>query len=157
MKDNFTVRVYFQNGLVLEKEVPLSKAVKLSSKENVIVENDVDCVEIKGVNGTIIVPIIMTFVIQAAPPLKHLDRVSRYMLYKRDNGKCGYCGTALSQRESTIDHIHPKAQGGRTVWENVVIACKKCNCEKDNKTPEQAGMKLRVKPYNPKRKKVLTN
>ena len=31
----------------------------------------------------------------------------------------------------------------------MVTCCNRCNNEKDNKTPEEAGMKLRVTPYEP--------
>jgi len=30
-----------------------------------------------------------------------------------------------------------------------VTSCFRCNSIKDNKTPEEAGMKLRFKPYTP--------
>jgi hypothetical protein len=42
---------------------------------------------------------------------------------------------------------------GRTVpvtcWENVVTACESCNGRKANRTPQQAGMRLRSQPRPP--------
>lgn len=147
----FEVTIYFSNGITLQRSVPLKKAYKLSIKKNVIIEPDVEVVEIRGINNTIIIPINMTFVVNEAPKFDHVDKVSRYMLYKRDDGKCAYCGKSLSQKESTIDHIIPKDKGGLTTWDNCVISCKPCNNFKDNKTLEESGMKLLIHPYNPKK------
>jgi len=148
---NFNVTIYFSNGNTIQRECDLSKAAKLSIKPNVIVPDDTDFIEVHGVNSSLIIPINMTFVINASPDFKHTAKISRYMLYKRDNGRCSYCGKEITQKESTIDHVIPKSQGGLNVWENIALSCKKCNCAKDSKTPEQAGMKLLVTPYNPKK------
>ena len=51
--------------------------------------------------------------------------------------------------ELTIDHVLPRAQGGVSSWENCVLACVACNSRKANRTPEQAQMKLRKKPFRP--------
>lgn len=149
----FTITIHFGNGVTIEQSVPLSKAAKLAMKENVLVADDTEYVEIRSINNSIIIPLNMMFVVQKSPKFQHLDRVSRFMLYKRDGGRCSYCEKEISQKEATIDHVIPKSQGGSTSWENVVLCCKKCNCIKDNRTPEEAGMKLKVVPYNPKRKK----
>lgn len=50
-----------------------------------------------------------------------------------------------------MDHIVPRCQGGRSEWENCIAACRKCNSDKGGRTPEQAGMTLRWKPFTPKR------
>jgi len=72
--------------------------------------------------------------------------LSRANIYKRDGFHCVYCG---SSRHLTVDHVIPKSQGGEDVWENLVTACQRCNIKKGNRTPEQAGMQLRKKPYRP--------
>ena len=73
-------------------------------------------------------------------------KVSRRRVMKRDGYECGYCG---SKKNLTIDHIIPRSKGGGNTWDNLVTCCNRCNNEKDNKTPEEAGMKLRVNPYEP--------
>jgi 5-methylcytosine-specific restriction endonuclease McrA len=73
------------------------------------------------------------------------------MLYKRDQGKCSYCGKEITQKESTIDHIIPKSKGGSNTWENICLACKPCNVFKDDRSPKEAKMKLLITPYNPKK------
>jgi hypothetical protein len=47
------------------------------------------------------------------------------------------------------------SRGGGRVWENVVAACKPCNGKKGNKTPREARMVPRAKPWVPTRKVVL--
>ena len=49
----------------------------------------------------------------------------------------------------TIDHIIPKARGGEDSWENLVAACLPCNNSKGDRSPKEAGIDLRVKPYSP--------
>lgn len=70
---------------------------------------------------------------------------SKAGLMRRDRHKCGYCG----RRADTVDHVVPRCQGGATTWENTVAACGPCNSDKAGRTPEQAGMVLRVRPYIP--------
>lgn len=72
--------------------------------------------------------------------------LSRQNILKRDGNRCLYCG---SNRELTLDHVLPKSRGGKTEWANLATACKKCNSKKGDHTPEEAGMKLRHKPYKP--------
>ncbi len=49
----------------------------------------------------------------------------------------------------TIDHVVPRSLGGRTVWENVVSACRTCNLKKSNKTLAEVRMSLLRKPFKP--------
>lgn len=70
-------------------------------------------------------------------------------LFQRDRNLCLYCGRQFSSRELTRDHVIPVSRGGESVWENCVTACRACNQRKDNRTPEQARMKLLAVPYTP--------
>jgi len=67
-------------------------------------------------------------------------------VFKRDGFQCQYCGT---QKELTLDHLIPKAKGGKTTWSNLVTACKKCNSLKGDYSLEEAGLTLQFKPYKP--------
>jgi len=49
----------------------------------------------------------------------------------------------------TFDHVIPRAQGGRTTWENVVTACAPCNLKKGGRTPRQANMPPHIEPIRP--------
>jgi len=77
-------------------------------------------------------------------------RFSRENVYTRDKGRCQYCLRKLSRIEATYDHVIPRSKGGRTRWENIVIACVPCNSGKANRTPVQARMRLATKPVKPK-------
>ncbi|MGR3810864.1 HNH endonuclease [Jiulongibacter sp. NS-SX5] len=72
--------------------------------------------------------------------------LNRQNIFKRDGNKCVYCGT---RRELTLDHVLPKSRGGKTNWDNLVAACKRCNGRKGDCTPEEAMMPLTVKPFKP--------
>lgn len=77
-------------------------------------------------------------------------RFSRRNVYLRDRFSCQYCGAEHVERDLTLDHVIPRAQKGRTNWENVVAACSGCNRRKGNRTPDQAGMPLKRMPDKPK-------
>jgi 5-methylcytosine-specific restriction endonuclease McrA len=70
-------------------------------------------------------------------------------ILKRDAYTCQYCGRNGGER-MTIDHVIPRSLGGRTIWENVVSACRACNLKKGNKTPGEMGMRLLRKPVRPR-------
>jgi 5-methylcytosine-specific restriction endonuclease McrA len=74
---------------------------------------------------------------------------SRFSVFKRDKYVCQYCGAQPGKEFVTIDHVHPKSKGGDTSWLNCVTACEPCNSSKSNRTPQQAGMKLRNEPKQP--------
>jgi 5-methylcytosine-specific restriction endonuclease McrA len=74
---------------------------------------------------------------------------SRRNVFKRDRFACQYCGHQPGSEELTIDHVVPRAQGGESSWENCVLACIDCNKGKADRTPAQAGMKLRREPIRP--------
>lgn len=95
------------------------------------------------------VPAVIRFLDDAF--VKHRSvRFSRENVYARDRGRCQYCGAEVRKHEFTYDHVTPRAQGGRTRWENVVVSCLPCNQDKGNRTPTQAGMRLLMKPAKPK-------
>lgn len=70
-------------------------------------------------------------------------------LFQRDENLCLYCGRQFPPGQLTRDHVVPVSRGGDNVWENCVTACRRCNQAKDDRTPEQAGMKLLAVPFTP--------
>jgi 5-methylcytosine-specific restriction endonuclease McrA len=77
-------------------------------------------------------------------------RFNRLNIFRRDGGRCQYCSKQFSRSELTIDHVVPRTQGGRSVWDNVVCCCIDCNRKKGGRTPVQARMKLKTVPKKPK-------
>jgi len=71
---------------------------------------------------------------------------TRFNLFLRDRFRCQYCEAT---GELTFDHVVPRAQGGRTTWDNVATACAPCNLRKGGRTPTQARMSLNRKPHRP--------
>lgn len=76
-------------------------------------------------------------------------KFSRINIYARDKYTCQYCGTKKTISSLTYDHVVPRAQGGKTTWTNIATCCEGCNRRKANRTPEQAGMRLRKAPVQP--------
>ncbi len=72
--------------------------------------------------------------------------LTRQNIFKRDNFQCQYCGTT---QDLTLDHVIPKARGGKTSWYNLVTACKPCNTRKGDFTPDEIGLTIRNLPYKP--------
>jgi 5-methylcytosine-specific restriction endonuclease McrA len=77
-------------------------------------------------------------------------RVSARAIYDRDGGRCQYTGRPVSRSAATLDHVQPKSRGGRDSFENLVLCDKDVNMEKADRTPDEAGLKLLRKPFEPK-------
>lgn len=77
-------------------------------------------------------------------------KFSRRNIYAHYGHKCCYCGRKFRTPELNLDHVVPRTQGGRTSWGNIVTACLPCNTKKGGRRPEQAGMRLLVRPSKPK-------
>jgi 5-methylcytosine-specific restriction endonuclease McrA len=104
---------------------------------------------IKTVGGAIRIPRVIVLQLYDRIP-KTKVRFSRHNIYMRDGNTCQYCAQELPRSELNLDHVVPRAQGGRTTWENVVCCCIDCNLTKAARTPEQAKMKLLKVPVRPR-------
>jgi 5-methylcytosine-specific restriction endonuclease McrA len=101
--------------------------------------------EIRGGNLRIPVPSVIRLKYYIKPIFREAYPTKRN-IFIRDRFRCQYCG---STKDLTVDHIIPKVRGGKDTWTNLVCACKKCNNQKGNRTPEEAGMRLLSKPRKP--------
>lgn len=52
---------------------------------------------------------------------------TRFAVLARDNFTCQYCGAAGIGAELEVDHINPRAHGGKDNKENLITACFDCN------------------------------
>jgi 5-methylcytosine-specific restriction endonuclease McrA len=93
------------------------------------------------------VPMVMRLIKLIRTLYRSRVPLSKRNILIRDDFKCGYCGREA--QHLTVDHILPRSKGGDTTFENCVAACTTCNHLKGNRTPREAGMSLRVKPYQP--------
>jgi 5-methylcytosine-specific restriction endonuclease McrA len=76
-------------------------------------------------------------------------KFSKINVAQRDNFCCQYCGQRFPLSQLTYDHVLPRSQGGKTVWDNIVMSCGPCNSRKANRTPEESGMTPLHKPVRP--------
>lgn len=63
------------------------------------------------------------------------SRVDRKAIFERDGYRCHYCGTDVGPFE--VDHVIPLSRGGTSDPGNLVVACRKCNQSKRDKTPAE--------------------
>jgi hypothetical protein len=59
-----------------------------------------------------------------------IDGVIQWRVFKRDGYKCRYC--AIEGVPLSVDHLVLWEEGGPTIDENLVTACKKCNKTRGN-------------------------
>ena len=71
-------------------------------------------------------------------------------IWQRDNGRCQYTGRRLAPGEGNIDHVLPRSRGGETSWENCVLADASVNTRKADRTPGEAGLRLKSRPMEPR-------
>lgn len=76
---------------------------------------------------------------------KQTVRFSKQNIFLRDDWECQYCGTELSTKTATMDHVLPISHGGKTNFENIVAACPPCNANKGN----NKKIVPKHKPYKP--------
>jgi 5-methylcytosine-specific restriction endonuclease McrA len=92
-------------------------------------------------------PHVIRLVAYVRVPRAVQRKISRRALFARDGWRCVYCGATSGRL--TLDHVIPRSKGGSSVWENVVTSCAPCNLHKGNRTPEESGLELRVRPRVP--------
>jgi 5-methylcytosine-specific restriction endonuclease McrA len=111
-----------------------------------IPDREAPCIRV--VQGRIRVPEVVALV--------HYDRLrshgvtfNRRNVFRRDRMTCQYCGRRPGSEELTIDHVIPRSQGGKSTWDNCVLACVQCNSRKAARTPAEAKMRLARQPVRP--------
>lgn len=63
----------------------------------------------------------------------------RFEVFRRDNHECRYCGTGGSKtNELQIDHNMPRARNGSDDFDNLLVACARCNRGKGSSHPDAA-------------------
>ena len=82
-------------------------------------------------------------------PLPDKVAFTRFNVFLRDKFICQYCSKSFKVEELTFDHVLPRSKGGKTIWENVVTSCRKCNTLKGNRSLKKIGLKLKRSPFTP--------
>ena len=84
-------------------------------------------------------------------PLKR-PRLTMRHLRERDGGRCAYTERVLKPDECSMDHVVPRSKGGVTSWSNIVLADKRINNIRGNRSLKEAGLTLKIQPREPKAK-----
>lgn len=128
--------------------VSWQRAVTMLFQGKVEIVEEYDETIYSGVTFTMQMPAVVRLLRKVAR--KKAVKFSRMNVLTRDDWTCQYCGKRLPTKKLNYDHVIPRSQGGKTVWENIVTSCYDCNDRKRDRTPQQAGMHLRKPPVKPR-------
>jgi len=117
----------------------VKRAIKMVVKGVASVEEVYDEKLIHSPSVTMNIPLVIRLINYVYIPHQSV-RFSRKNVLLRDQYSCQYCHKRFPAKELTLDHVLPISRGGKTTWDNVVTACKKCNRKKGGRTPKEARM-----------------
>lgn len=156
VKGNASVPCGYDHHYKIPVSVKSAIRMREERRFDTVIEEDANGIE----RGFFLLPTALVLVEYVHIPYKRAA-VNKKNVLKRDHYLCGYCGVKLSDSNGTVDHIIPQSRWeefkrkglakGKYAnnWKNVVASCKRCNNKKDNKTPEEAYMDLKSKPFVP--------
>ncbi len=102
---------------------------------------------VRHAGGTLEPPSVVKLRHHVKRPVPEL-RLSRRTIFARDLYTCQYCGS--TSKDMTVDHVVPRRHGGRSSWDNLVTACRRCNMKKGDKLLHQTSMQLMRQPRRPR-------
>ena len=133
--------------------ISLRRLVVLMTRERVAFLSEKDAADMERALGERRFPegVVMVRLLRSIHIPHRALRCNRRNLLIRDESCCQYCGFTGPASELTVDHVMPMSRGGATAsWDNVVIACKRCNWRKANHLPHEVGLRLRKQPVAPR-------
>jgi 5-methylcytosine-specific restriction endonuclease McrA len=98
--------------------------------------------------GAVAVPRLLWLVSYNRVPRSPV-RLSRRNVFLRDDYVCQYCGVRKPPKELNLDHVVPRARGGKSTWDNLVTSCRPCNVRKGDALPHECGMVPSRPPVRP--------
>ena len=104
---------------------------------------------VRTVGAVVRVPTLVVLAKYAKVPVRR-PGFSLRAIRERDGHRCQYTGRLLEADEGSIDHVLPRSRGGPTSWTNCVLACKRVNGRKGDRTPAEAGLRLLRRPEAPR-------
>jgi len=99
--------------------------------------------------GPVRVPTVLVAAHYTRVPMRR-PRFGPRGIWERDGGTCQYTGRKLTPKEGNIDHVIPRSRGGKTTWENCVLAHREVNTRKADRLPQEVGLRLRARPAAPR-------
>jgi 5-methylcytosine-specific restriction endonuclease McrA len=96
-------------------------------------DGDVPVEEISGVGPSDVVQ-------TSTRSSRHINWRTRFLVMRRDDFKCGYCGRSPSNNpglELHVDHVKAWSKDGPTTMDNLRTACNVCNIGKSDLDAEE--------------------
>lgn len=90
-----------------------------------------------------VIPIPKVIALRHYAPISAKPKFCRRSILLRDGFRCQYCGKQFEPIDLTFDHVTPRAMGGKTEWDNIVMACIPCNKGKAASMPSHSGSRAR--------------
>ncbi|MDM8557473.1 HNH endonuclease [Candidatus Parabeggiatoa sp. HSG14] len=143
-----SVAVFSKNYLPMN-QINIRRAIILlvtGKAEPLDLGDDTKAISIHSPTMVFLIPQHIRLTVNHKERTWRIPTVNRREILRRDKHTCQYCGNT---KHLTIDHVIPTSKGGQQVWDNVVTACERCNNQKSDRSPQQAGMTLRIKPKAP--------
>lgn len=125
--------------------VSIKKAVKLMVKNRVEVIKSTE----KELRCGFFLPKVLRLLKAIKATFNKKIPFSKQSVFVRDNYVCQYCEKELTAKNATIDHVLPRAKGGKNSYTNCVTACKACNSWKGDMLLSQLNLKLIKQPTHP--------
>lgn len=118
-------------------------AIRLAYQEKVNVMHEYENWIVRSPSVTMNVPavVITTEYLKWNRQIKY----NRTNVLLRDDFRCQFCGVEPGASALTLDHVVPRASGGRTNWSNITTACKPCNHKKGH-NPKIVPKKMPHRP-----------
>jgi 5-methylcytosine-specific restriction endonuclease McrA len=125
--------------------VSLHRAVILVLAEKAAVVAADEHAVLRSVSVSLPQPTVIRLTRYVRVPYRRAVTLSRLAVLRRDQHRCQYCDA----KADTVDHVVPRSRGGEQCWGNLASACRACNARKADRTPAEAGMRLRAVPREP--------
>ena len=113
-----------------------------------ITPEDDDSMVISTSKGMVKIPKVIVLSKYDKLPKKGM-KLTKRNIFLRDEFRCQYSGIKINTKNGNIDHVVPRAQGGKTTWNNLVACSKRINSLKGDRTPAEAGLTLLKSPGRP--------
>lgn len=128
----------------------LDRAINLVLSGKAVIEEVIPDKFVRHRNGSFPFPKIIRMLQYIKIPFFYEEQPwSRVGVLRRDNYTCQYCNQ--KKNKMTIDHVTPRALGGKNTWENTVAACFTCNNKKGHNPLNQTNLSLISRPRAPRR------
>lgn len=131
--------------------IPWMRALSLVFKRKVNVFEYFEGESVRSAEQEFQLPSVVALIRYVMIPNRRRVGLNKKNILARDGHECQYCRCQLTDSTTTIDHVIPTCRGGAHCWTNVVASCKPCNNRKDRRTPGEARMTLKRRPWTPSR------